>query len=441
MRFSVLHVPYTFLPDASGGTEIYVLGLVRELAKLGIPCVVAAPGVDETHYKYDDIEVFRFPVSEKTENSEGVPNLDAAKSFRKIIGQVEPDIVHLHARSAAVSNLLFETAKDRGAKTVLTYHTPTVSCKRGTMLERGVSVCDGKLDPYRCSACALTRHGLSGALAAGFASLPPSIGRALSRAGIKTGPALAFRMRQILEDDQARIRDFWSKADRVVAVCDWVADVLRINGVDDSKLVLNRQGVSSQFMGVRVPTPNERKDSILKLAYFGRLHRLKGPQTLIDAILSVPHLEVTLDIFGVLQEYDRKFARNLKDRAKSDPRIRFRDPIDSDEVCSVMARFDMIAIPSLWMETGPLVALEAFAAGVPVLGSRLGGIKELVTEAVDGILVEAGNVNAWAQAITEITADKSQVRRLAKRVKSPRTMSDAAKQMASVYQDLVNVAS
>ena len=43
-----------------------------------------------------------------------------------------------------------------------------------------------------------------------------------------------------------------------------------------------------------------------------------------------------------------------------------------------MANFDLLAVPSQWMETGPIVVLEAHAVGTPVLGANLGGIAELV---------------------------------------------------------------
>ena len=45
-----------------------------------------------------------------------------------------------------------------------------------------------------------------------------------------------------------------------------------------------------------------------------------------------------------------------------------------------MQNYDLAVVPSLWMETGPLTILEAFAAGIPVAGTNLGGIKEILTD-------------------------------------------------------------
>ena len=83
-----------------------------------------------------------------------------------------------------------------------------------------------------------------------------------------------------------------------------------------------------------------------------------------------------------------------------------------ERVIGIMADYDLIAIPSRCLETGPLVALEAFAAGVPVLGANLGGIAELVRDGVDGILVAPDDPSAWAAAIARLSVNPHIVREL-----------------------------
>jgi hypothetical protein len=52
---AVLHVPYTFFPDACGGTEVYVRGLAQRLAAHGFLSAVAAPGVETSEYLNDGL--------------------------------------------------------------------------------------------------------------------------------------------------------------------------------------------------------------------------------------------------------------------------------------------------------------------------------------------------------------------------------------------------
>jgi len=95
---------------------------------------------------------------------------------------------------------------------------------------------------------------------------------------------------------------------------------------------------------------------------------------------------------------------------------------------------DALAVPSLWLETGPLVVLEAQAAGLFVIGSRLGGIAELVDDS-SGLLLQPGNVEVWAEAIGELAAQRSlpPVRPV-----DARSMSDVAADMGKIYQGLMS---
>ena len=138
---TVLHVPYTYFPDACGGTEVYVRSLAQALSKLGYSSPIAAPGGDNRRYDYDGLPIYRFRCDERQrlELAYGVPDDIAADNFRKIVDELSPGIVHLHARTSAVSERLCDVAHDAGSRVVFTYHTPTVSCARGTMMLYGKS--------------------------------------------------------------------------------------------------------------------------------------------------------------------------------------------------------------------------------------------------------------------------------------------------------------
>jgi glycosyltransferase involved in cell wall biosynthesis len=105
-----------------------------------------------------------------------------------------------------------------------------------------------------------------------------------------------------------------------------------------------------------------------------------------------------------------------------------------------MRDYDAIAVPSRGLETGPLVVLEAFAAGRPVLGADLGGIAELVSHDVDGLLIAPNNSSIWASAIAELASDPRRIQRLAAGIRAPRTMEDAAGEMVTLYRGLTTQA-
>jgi glycosyltransferase involved in cell wall biosynthesis len=93
------------------------------------------------------------------------------------------------------------------------------------------------------------------------------------------------------------------------------------------------------------------------------------------------------------------------------------------------------------METGPLVVLEAFAAGVPVIGSALGGIADKVRHDVDGLLVDPfDSVEAWASTLSRCVDEPAVLERLRANVLVPRSMRDVARDMCVIYERLISCA-
>jgi glycosyltransferase involved in cell wall biosynthesis len=234
-----------------------------------------------------------------------------------------------------------------------------------------------------------------------------------------------------------RFASLMAKADRVIAVCQWVKDVLIANGVPERKVALCRQG----FGGVSNRPPRQatgpamrRAEGPLRFAYFGRIDPVKGLDIVVDALRLIPDMPVVLHIYGMVQPGCESYASRLK--TSPDARVQFIAPMSPGEVGDAMAKYDFIVVPSRWLETGPLVVYESFAAGTPVLGSRLGGIAELVSDGVDGILVSPDNPNSWANIISGLARDITRVDRLRAGIRPPRTMKDVADEMAEIYSNL-----
>src|SRR5262249_37219302 len=144
----------------------------------------------------------------------------------------------------------------------------------------------------------------------------------------------------------------------------------------------------------------------LRIAFLGRFDPTKGADVLVKAVRSLPDAALELHLFGVVQSHGAvEYGRLLRRLAANDPRIRFSGPVGSDQVIELLGNFDALAVPSRWLETGPLVVLEAFAAGVPVLGSSLGGVAELVNDGVDGLLVPPDSVPDWSAALRRLCED------------------------------------
>ena len=436
MSTRTLHVCYSFPPDPPGGTEVYVASLCRELAAQGIGAVVAAPGEREQSYEVDGISVRRFQHNRALKLEEiyaGDPI--AAASFGRVLDRERLDVVHQHALTPACSPLLALEAKRRGLPVVFTYHTPTASCLRGTMLLWGKTPCDGRMEVGRCSACCLEGRGTGRVLGHALAAMPAAGGDWLGRRGWQGSGWTALRMSSLVQRQHDSFRTFLDLVDRIVVLSPWVEGVLARNGVPLSKMFRSGHGVAAHSAARRA---GRRAGGRVRVIHLGRTDPVKGTELLIRALRHLPNAPLELDIYGVVQDASATAMREgLRLLADGDSRIRFLPPVAHEDVLTTMAQYNCVAVPSQWMETGPLVVLEAFAAGVPVLASALGGLADKVTDGVDGLLVRPfDDVAAWAAALHRFTSDRDLANRLSASIGRPRSLTGVADDMRTLYDSL-----
>lgn len=435
-----LHVTFGFPPDPPGGTELYVMALCRALDAHGVKSVVAAPGPRQQAYNFEGISVRRFAINQHDIDlaelyGEGDPR--AAAAFDLVLDEVRPDVVHQHALTAACSLQLARRVKARGIPLVFTYHTPTTTCERGTLLEWGRQVCDGRLETQRCTACTLQGLGASRTASRLFSCTPEILGAALSWAGLHGGVWTALRMRRLSRQHHDAVREFLGLVDRFVALTPWVRALLVGNGVPHDKIVDSAHGLL-QPAEPHAARPTRANDEAIRIAHFGRLDPTKGTELLIRALQANPTSRVSLDIFGIVQsDTDAAMRRRVLALIGSDPRVRLLAAIPQAEVSARLAEYDLLAVPSQLLETGPLVVLEAFAAGVPVVGSALGGIAHQIRDEVDGILVRPhDSVEAWGAALDRFVQDRSFAARLSQAIRPVRRAADVAADMRQIYGEV-----
>jgi glycosyltransferase involved in cell wall biosynthesis len=439
---TVLHIVYSYPPDPPGGTEVYVHELCRHLRERGVTSVVVAPGAADVTHLIDGVRVRRFAWAGKSalEDIYGMGDARAADAFERILAEEAPDLVHQHALTPACSVEVAERVKASGRPLVFTYHTPTVSCVRGTLLRWGREVCDGRLDAGACSACLLDSHGVPEGVGRVVSAVGVVVGTGLEVVGAAGGAFTALRMPMLVRRQHDALRRLFSIADAVVAPAPWVRDLLIGNGVATDRIVLSRHGVAAETT-VRPRTRSERTTLVPpKLVHLGRMDATKGTGLLLDAMAQCANAAIELDIYGVSQgSGSQSLLESLESQGRRDPRVRFLAPIPHDQVIPTLTAYDAVVVPSQWLETGPLVVLEAFAAGVPVIGSDLGGIAEKVRDGVDGVLVRPFDSAArWAEVLTRVAAEPQTIRALSQNVRRPRPTEAVADEMLSLYGRLTS---
>jgi glycosyltransferase involved in cell wall biosynthesis len=326
----------TFYPPHSiGGDAIHVKHLADLLAGDGHDVTVVYSG-DAARWKH----VFRD--EERVEGDEkivmissrfpmlgvGIPYLTnlgrtVMNRLAQICLEVEPDIVHHHNIAALGWHQI------RGQwRTIYTAHDYWAICQRSDLLKYGEKFCRAP-NCLRC--CALTGR-------------PPQLWRKWNgTVGPQFNPCTIlapsrFMMRQL----QRRLDDFQG---RFVHCPNFVPD----SGFSQS----------------------EKTDRLL---YVGVLSPQKGVRELVSAVVSTSSLR--LEVVG--EGPDRKYLESVVRNGQAEDRVSIRGWVPRDVLVGLYRSARALVIPSMWPENAPLVALEAFAAGTPVLASRRGGLPELL---------------------------------------------------------------
>lgn len=162
---------------------------------------------------------------------------------------------------------------------------------------------------------------------------------------------------------------------------------------DHARSLLIRGGLPADRIVVKpnfAPDPGPPDDRPRQgLLYVGRLSPEKGLAVLLQAA-ALARQRVTLLGDGPLAE-----------DCRASPWIDFRGTGTPEQVREAMRGARALLLPSICHESMPRVLVEAFAAGLPVLASRLGALAELVDHGRTGLLFDAGNPQALADAMTE----------------------------------------
>lgn len=155
-----------------------------------------------------------------------------------------------------------------------------------------------------------------------------------------------------------------------------------------------------------LPTPSE--DSVKVLGYLGALIPEKGVELLVDAVRAMGEQAPKVLIFG---DGDSSYVAKLRERAG--PSVIWRGVVPARQALSEV---DALVVPSLWEEPFGRVVIEALSAGRPVVGSRRGGISEILHHCEAGWLFEPdGGGAGLAVALEELmSTDASSLSRLRK---------------------------
>ncbi|MCF8566048.1 glycosyltransferase family 4 protein [Alicyclobacillus tolerans] len=220
-----------------------------------------------------------------------------------------------------------------------------------------------------------------------------------------------------------------------MATASWNVRVI-YPGVELDRFDKSHAGKNLSTGASRAPNPR----SPFHILYVGRVIRQKGVDVLVDAIrqLHGRKIPVELTVVGKTPPWERNYAKKIRASAKNLP-IRFKGFVSPQKLPQSYWQADVLVCPSQWREAFGLVNVEALAAGLPVIASRLGGIREIVDDTC-GILVPSyRSARSFANAIEQLQSNPGLHEKLkqgAKKRAAEFTWHETARQFSKLYDDL-----
>jgi glycosyltransferase involved in cell wall biosynthesis len=356
-------------------------------------------GHDVDHLVFDNHEI-RTVFEKYLSGLKAIYNPASAKAIAKKIREFSPDIIHVHNFLPLASPSVFFTAKRFKIPVVLTLHNYRLLCPSATLFH------DGKI--YEKS----------------IASVWPldAIWKGVYR-NSRIQTAAVASMTAI-----HNILGTWrNKVDCYIALTQFARDKFADStlAIAPEKFVVKPNFIKDCGRGFI-----QRDNSFL---FIGRLVEEKGVRTVLEA---ARREKFNLTIIG-----DGPLREEVEQAATSHSNISYLGQQPREVVMRHLKRCKALIFPSLWFEGFPITLLEAFSTCTPVIATRLGGMKEIIQEGVNGLLFEPDDIEELLQRIHEIDNNPELVQKLRENARlsylDRYTAGRNYSQLVSIYEKVI----
>lgn len=305
------------------------------------------------------------------------------RELTRALREFQPDVVHAHNVYHQIGCALLPQARQPDRPLLLTVHDYKLVCPTYNMF-------DGH---QQCFACRFRKYWRA-----------PM--RSCHRLGRTASALLAA------ESFWAELNRFYQRGvDRFIVPSRYLQDLITESGVPRRRTFVLPNAIDLARWTFD-PTPGEH------FLYVGRLSREKGVTLLLDVARTLPNVQIRIAGHGPLHACVVEAAAEL-------PNVHYLGSLDPTGVAEELRRCRALVLPTTCPENCPMVVLEAFATGRPVIATAVGGVPELFEhgDLSPGILVPPGDPDALREALrilNEEDALVAEMGRVARRIAETR---------------------
>ncbi len=286
--------------------------------------------------------------------------------IRNLLREYAPDVIHVHNTFPLISPSLYWAADEANTPVVQTLHNFRLLCAQAMLMRDGIVCedCVGHLPWY-------------------------GIVRRCYRNSIVYSSALTSMVAV-----HRAIGTYASKVTRYIALSKFCRDKFIQGGLPPDRIVIKPNFAYAP----PPPLAGEQRKGAL---FVGRLSSEKGLDVLVKALDRCP--DISLDVIGVGS------AEHL---IRNHGRIRILGWLPRLEVYARMQKAAYLVMPSTWYETFGMVAVEAYACGLPVIASRLGSMAEMIKDRHTGLLFQPASAEDLAEKLSWAENNRDQMRQM-----------------------------
>ena len=302
--------------------------------------------------------------------------------IKKIVRKENPDVVHIHNTFPLISPSVFHALKDTDSAVVLTLHNYRFFCAAGIPM-RNNEICTECLDNK-----------------SSFNAL---------KYGCYRNSRLATIPMALMIELHRRLGTWRNHIDAFIALTEFQKNKMIHAGLPQKKVYIKPHFYTGnpRFIGY-----DNREKCIV---FVGRLGSEKGIFDLLNAWklwgASAPLLRLIGD--GELKNDIKRFI----ELNELDKTIKLEGLLPFEKVQNIISKSSLLILPSICFEGFPMTIREAFAHGVPVAGSDIGSIPDIVDDGINGILFKPGNPEDLLKKVRTLWNDQDRLEILAKAAK------------------------
>lgn len=356
------------------------------------------------------------------------PRVGAA--FQGVLKQNTFDVVHV-VSGYLLGGQVIMAAKAAGIPVALTLTEYWFMCERLNLLHRDNQMCVGPDSDDKCVRCLLQDQVGYRTLQDLIPALSNLYWNVIPGTNIMRGWQDAFARRR------KTLKAVLAAVDVVISPSRFLIDKFSEYRYDMRGAVHIPHGLKPPAAPIQRAAPTNGTQ--LRIGYLGQIKSHKGVDMLIDAALPMlaAGAPIAVDLWGS-SHGGEAYGEALQARTRDFPAIHWRGSFQGAQVWDVLSSIDVLVVPSRWYENSPTVIQEAFTAGIPVIATRLGGMKEKIQHEQDGLLFEKNDAGDLRRQLQRLLDEPDLLARLRQGIPPVPTVDDELGMIYAQYQKLAD---